>query len=126
MKSAWWILAVSVLSALGITFLLGTQMASEVWLGMAGPLIAALGTWIAVQRTHRRAPEGVSAVLIKAFGAKIVFFGLYIAVALRSGFVDLVPFVISFTAYFLVLQGATAFLMRRLFATNFTIGALRV
>jgi hypothetical protein len=108
MKLAWWMLAGSVVSSFVVTALLGTETKLEVWLGMLGPLTAALASWIAMERQHIRRPEGLTAVLIRAFAAKAVFFGGYITVLMRIGFVRPIPFVVSFIIYFLALHVVVA------------------
>jgi hypothetical protein len=118
MKFVGWVAAASVLSALTITALLGERVEFEVWLGMAGPLVAELATWVVVERTHKRRPEQVSGQLLRAFLGKVVFFGVYVAVALTAGPVRPLPFVVSFTGYFLALHLTAAVGLRRLFATG--------
>jgi uncharacterized membrane protein len=56
--------------------------------------------------------------MIKAFFAKMVFFGLYVALVVKAGWVRPIPFVISFTCYFLVLHMIEAFRLKRLFANT--------
>jgi hypothetical protein len=104
MKLAWWMLAGSVVSSFIMAALLGAEIKLEVWLGMLGPLTAALVSWIAMERQHVRRPEGLTAVLIKAFAAKVIFFGGYITVLVRLGLVRPIPFVVSFIIYFLALH----------------------
>jgi hypothetical protein len=118
MKLVWWMLVGSALSSLGITALFGAQIAPEVWLGMAAPLLAASGTWMAVERARRRHPEVVTALLIKGLLGKMVFFGAYVVAVVRAGIVRPFPFVISFTCYFLALHIIEAVCLHRLFARS--------
>ena len=118
MKFGWWMLAGSVLSCFAITILVraqGPEVWLGIWLGMIAPLIAAIGTWFAVERTFKKQPEGVSATLFKAFVAKAVFFGGYLAVAIKLVGVSPIPFVASFFGYFVALHFVEAFRLRRLF-----------
>ena len=111
----------SVLSCLVATILVGAAAPTvrlAVWLGMTGPLVAALGTWVAVERMFRRQPEKVTGVLIKAFVVKMVFFGGYVALILKGSGVQPVPFVISFALYFLALHITEAVRLKRLFAPS--------
>ena len=105
----------SLLSWLAVTGLGGWRFNPELALGMAGPLASAVGTWIAVARTHAVAPERVTGVLIAGFAAKLLFFAGYVALVavfgLRPG-----PFVISFTTYFVALLVVEAAYLRQLFA----------
>jgi hypothetical protein len=122
MRSGWWLLAGSILSSFAIVALLGDEATADlrlaVWLGMLGPLVATLCAMVAMDRAHRRNPVSLTGVMIKAFVAKMVFFGGYVALAVKSGWVRPVPFVVSFIGYFLVLHMIEAFRLRRLFANT--------
>jgi hypothetical protein len=107
----------SIVSALGAAWILGAPAAAIV-IGMFGPLAAASGSWVVAERTFRRQPERLTSVMAGAFGAKLVFFGAYVAVALRALAVPPVPFVVSFTSYFIALYLTEALLLRHLFATE--------
>jgi hypothetical protein len=72
------------------------------------------------ERTYRRNPAGLTAVMIVAFGVKLVFFGLYVAGVLSVLPVRAVPFVVSFTAYFIGLHLAEALFLRTLFLRGAT------
>ena len=54
--------------------------------------------------------------MIAAFAAKMVFFGAYVAVMLLALALRPVPFVASFTAYFIALHLIEALCLKRLFA----------
>ena len=54
--------------------------------------------------------------MIAAFAVKMVFFGAYVAVMLRRLSLRPVPFVVSFTAYFIALYLIEALSLQRLFA----------
>jgi len=56
--------------------------------------------------------------MIGAFGVKILFFGAYTAVMLTVVGLRPVPFVASFTSYFIALYLTEALLMRRLFVAG--------
>ena len=84
------------------------------FLGMIGPLGAAVGTWLAVETVHRRNPVGVTRVLLVGFAAKMVFFGAYVALVLTRIGSSAIPFAASFTVYFIGLYGAEAAMLRRL------------
>jgi hypothetical protein len=59
--------------------------------------------------------------MIGAFGVKMLFFGAYVAVMLEGRRRAPVPFVASFTGYFIALYLTEALLMRRLFAADNTM-----
>ena len=108
----------SVMSWLATTALVGTRTGLDVLLGMIGPLVVASGTWVLAERTHRRNPERLMSLMIKAFAVKMVFFGVYVAVMLKMLSVRPVPFVVSFTSYFAVLHLMEALCLRRLLASG--------
>jgi hypothetical protein len=53
--------------------------------------------------------------MVAAFGGKLVFFGAYVTVMLGVLSLRPLPFVISFTAYFIALHLFEAFCLQRLF-----------
>ena len=83
--------------------------------GMAAPVVSAAATWILISLAQRRNPAGVSGVMMAAFMAKMVFFGVYVVVMLRGLDLPAVPFIVSFTAYFVSLYAIEAVMLRRLF-----------
>jgi hypothetical protein len=116
MKAAAWMAAASVGSALAIAAAAGRARAAGVWFGMFAPLVATTVSWMLTERVYTRQPERLTGVMIAAFAAKMLFFGVYVAVVLRLLDLAPVPFVASFTGYFIALYLTEALLMRRLFA----------
>lgn len=116
MMPAWWMIAASVAGWLVATRLFNIGGDREVVLGMLGPLAAAVGTWVMVERTFTRHPERLTPLMIQAFAAKMVFFGAYVTVMLKAMSVQPIAFVVSFTTYFIALHVTEALCMRRLFA----------
>ena len=88
----------------------------ELLCGMVGPLASATTSWMVTERTFRARPAALTAVMISAFAAKLVFFGVYVAVLIRVAGLRPAPFAASFAAYFIGLLFAEALLLRRLFA----------
>lgn len=107
----------SVTSGLVAIALAGTRVGLEVVLGMAAPLAVAVVSWVLVDRTYRLDPERVTGVMVAGFAGKIVFFGVYVAVMLKGLALSPIPFVASFTGYFIALHLMEAFALRRLFST---------
>jgi uncharacterized membrane protein YdfJ with MMPL/SSD domain len=105
----------SVVSCLAIGVFLQRQTSIEVMFGMLGPLAAATVSLMLAQWTWQRRPEAMTRLMIGAFAAKLVFFGVYVAVMLRGLMLTPMPFVISFTGYFIVLYLIEALFLRRLF-----------
>ena len=114
MKLVAWMLAGSIFSAIVITMLPGVSTKREIWLGMLGPLVSATASWVFMKRQYRRQPQGMTRLLIKAFAAKMVFFGIYIAVIVIIELVRPIPFVISFAGYYIALHIMEAIGLRHL------------
>jgi hypothetical protein len=106
----------SVGSALMLVVLIRRDTRLDVVLGMIAPLAAASVSWVLTERTYKRNPERLTALMMSGFAAKMVFFGAYVAVMLKILRLQPVPFVASFTGYFIALYLVEALLMRRLFA----------
>jgi hypothetical protein len=113
-----WMIVTSVISAAVALALSGSDAGGAVLFGMIGPLAAASGSWVLIERTFRRSPERLTSLMAAAFGAKLVFFGLYVAIALRVLMLRPVPFVVSFTSYFVGLYIVEAVYLHRLFASG--------
>lgn len=92
------------------------SMMIETLCGMLAPLLVAVASWEMAERTYRHGPERLTALMVTAFAGKMVFFGAYVSVALLGFSLRPVPFVVSFTAYFIALHLAEALCLRRLFA----------
>ena len=109
-----WMGGASAVSWLGLTAVTGSAAHPEALFGMLGPLTSAGATWIAVARTHAVAPQRLTGVLMTGFALKALFFGVYVAVMLMLLGVRPVPFVASFTGYFIALYVIEALFLRRL------------
>ena len=88
------------------------------WAGMGGPLLAVAATLVVISRTSVRSPERMNAVMVHAFFVKIVFFLGYVTVAIRVLSLDPLPFVVSFTGYFIALYVAAALWLQRRFVRS--------
>ena len=108
-------IATSVLSWVIVAGTAGGRANPEVFYGMVGPLAAAAGSWIVTKRAYGASPEHLMGVLITGMAIKAVFFGAYVIIMLRVVAVRPMPFVFSFTAYFITLYAMEALFMRRLF-----------
>lgn len=116
MKLLGWMVAASILSWLVAAGAAGARANPEVLYGMLGPLVAAGASWIVTERTYASSPARLTGVLVTAMVIKAVFFGVYVVIMLRVLAVRPVPFVLSFTSYFIALYAMEALFMRRLFA----------
>jgi len=115
MKPVVWMVMLCVASAVVAARLFDAAFTRDVYLGMIGPLVAAAGTWIAVSRASREAPARVSGVLMRGFAIKMILFGVYVVAMVKLAAVHPIPFVVSFTGYFVSLYVAEAALLSRLF-----------
>jgi hypothetical protein len=88
----------------------------EVFFGMLGPLLASCATWLVVARAHRRNPSGVAGVMMAAFAVKMLFFGVYVVLAMRLGQLEMTPFAAAFAVFFVSLYVVQAMLVQRLAA----------
>jgi hypothetical protein len=100
----------------------GRDAQGAVLLGVPGPLAAAVGSWTILARARARTPERVSAVMVKLFAAKLVFFAAYVVLAVRLLDGGLKAFVVSFTCQYVVLHAIEAMSLRRLFAAGDGVG----
>jgi hypothetical protein len=91
---------------------------TEILLGIIGPLVVASVSWVLMERTHKRDPERLTPLMVKAFAGKMVFFGVYVAVALGVLSLRPVPFIVSFTSSFVALHLVEALCLRRLLASK--------
>jgi len=118
MKEVAWMVGGS-LTAAGVAVLLtGRDATSAVLLGMAGPLVVAAVSWVLAERAWRHDPRTLTGLMAAAFAFKLVFFGGYVAVMLRIAHLTPVPFVVSFSSYFIALHFVEAAFLRRLFASG--------
>ena len=118
MKPVVWMAAASFASALLAVAIAGWPSAVEVLLGMLAPLVAVSVSWVLTERTYKRDPQRLNGLMLNAFGAKMLFFGGYVWMMFEGVGVRPVPFVVSFTGYFIALYLIEALLMRRLFAAG--------
>jgi len=61
----------------------GPTLGRDVGYGMLGPLVAALGTWIVIERTAATDLSRLNQRLILGFAVKAVFFAAYVTLGLR-------------------------------------------
>ena len=115
MKALGVMMAAGLGSWLVASLVIDSRLRLELLCGMAGPLAGVGGSWVLVERTHRRDPQAVTAAMIWAFAFKVVFFGAYVAVMLLGLSLRPVPFVASFVSFFCGLYLMEALYLQRLF-----------
>ena len=104
MRVVSWMLASSVGAAGILRVVLDSASWLDIGLGFAGPFTAAAVSWRMMARQYRSSPEGLTGVMIRAFAAKMLFIGAYVAVVLISSWSRPIPFVVTFTSFFLLLH----------------------
>lgn len=115
MKSALYMTAACALSV-AVSAAAAPDVLMEVVVGMAAPLVIAVATMVAVERVHRQDPRKLTPLMIKAFGTKMVLFGGYVAAVVTLTSLNPIPFVVSFSVYFISLHMTEAWLLRSLFS----------
>lgn len=116
MTPVWWMIGGAVVSCAAAALAAPDDFRPELVLGMLGPLVSAVVTWLVARRTHLAAPEQMTGVMMAGFAARMVFFGVYVAVMLRVLDLSVMPFMISFTSYFIALYATEALFLKRLLA----------
>jgi len=115
--------AVAVMLWGGITLVGGAGVSPEAGFGMAMPLVAAVGSWLATVRVHSIDPARVTAVMVTAFGVKALLFGGYVVAGVRGMGLRPVPFALSFAGFLIALYAVEAYFLRRLFAGSGQMGS---
>ena len=110
-----WMAGASIVSWLIASRAAGPEANPEVLYGMLAPLVVAVVSWIVIERTYRSNPERLMRVMVEGLAVKAAFFGAYVAGMLRVIELRPVPFVVSFTSYFIALHVTEAMFLRRLF-----------
>jgi hypothetical protein len=116
MMLARWMAGTGAISAALAVAIAGPAYAPEIVSGLFGPLAETVASWVVAEQVFRRRPERLTAVMITAFAGKLVFFGAYVAVMLAVLSLRPVPFMASFTSYFIALHLVEALALRRLFS----------
>ncbi|MCY4602336.1 MAG: hypothetical protein OXF27_20735 [Acidobacteria bacterium] len=89
--------------------------ALEVVLGVTGPLAVGIGSLVLMDRTYKRSPERMTRLLVRAFLAKLVFFGIYMTLTVSMLSLDAIWFAGSFAGSFVALHLAEALHLQRQF-----------
>ena len=116
----WVAVSVSMVSSAFIATYVMPAVATEVLVGMAGPVVVAVGSIMMMDRVSRRTPERLTRLLIRAFVSKMVVFGAYVVLATVVMALDVVAFFVSFTLYFVALYLVETFYVYQLCVSNRT------
>ena len=110
----WAVVSGSIVSSVFVATYVMPSVATEVLVGMAGPVVVAVGSILVMERASRRTPASLTRVLIRAFVMKMVVFGVYVVLATAVMALDVIAFFVSFTLYFVALYLVEAFYVYRL------------
>jgi len=112
-------MTVGVAVIVGLIYVVGgPTLGRDVGYGMLGPLVAALGTWIVIERTAASDVSRLNQRLIQGFAVKAVFFAVYVTLGLRVAHAAPIPFIVGFTTCFIALHATEAWLLQRLTARH--------
>ena len=109
------IVFLSMISCFLIDWLMVSTASLEIFLGMISPLLIGIGNLILVEKIYRKEPEKLTSFMAKAFWVKMVLYGVYFSFILGWYSLQAIPFVVSFTVYFVVFHVMEAFYFYCLF-----------
>ena len=115
MKLSGVLVAVCVTSCGLIATLVTPDAVPAAFMGMLAPLIVGVATIVMVERTTRNEPRALTSRMTIAFLAKMLFYAAYVSVVLALVTTTPIPFMVSFTVYFVALQFTEAVYFKTLF-----------
>jgi len=115
MKLSGVLVAVCVTSCGLIATLVTPDAVPAAFMGMLAPLIVGIATIVMVERTTRNEPRALTSRMTIAFLAKMLFYAAYVSVVLALVTTTPIPFMVSFTVYFVALQFTEAVYFKTLF-----------
>ena len=119
MNALWWTIAMAIAAGAGASVAGGGDgVVRAVWLGIAGPVMVASGSWAMTTRTWARDKAALLPWMIRAFAVKAMFVVAYVVMMLKVVEVRPMPFVLSFIGTYLATHLAEAYCLRRLMAAG--------
>lgn len=115
MKLSGILVAVCVTSCGLVATLVTPDAVAAAFMGMLAPLIVGIATVVMVERTTRNEPRALTSRMTIAFLAKMLFYAAYVSVVLALVTTTPIPFMVSFTVYFVALQFTEAVYFKTLF-----------
>jgi hypothetical protein len=116
MKPIAYMVGLSLTIWIGLAAIVDARTRVDILFGMLGPLIAVTGTWLLATWAQKEHPDQLTGLMAAGFILKMIFFAGYVAVMLRVLQRQSVPFVVSFTCYFIGLYLMEALYLKRLFS----------
>jgi flagellar biosynthesis component FlhA len=120
MKLSGVLVAVCVTSCGLIATLVTPDAMAAAFMGMLAPLLVGIATIVMVERTTQNEPHALTARMTTAFLLKMLFYAGYVSVVLGVVTTTPVPFMVSFTVYFIALQITEALYFKTLFTRTST------
>ena len=105
----------SVLGWIALAAVAGSDGLLAVTVGTLGPLVATVVSWLAIVRIHAQAPGKVQGAMLRFFGAKMVFFAVFVTAAVMRLSLGTRIFVVSFVTQYIMLHFMEACYLHRLF-----------
>ena len=97
-----------------ISGILYQQYVNEIFLGMIAPLVVGIVSIQISKNVYQKSPEKLTTSLTKSFFIKMVLYALYFIVILSFYNFEPIPFVISFTGFFILFYVIEAVLLQKL------------
>jgi len=101
-----------------VSGILYPQYINEIFLGMVAPLLVTILSISFIKRTYFILPEKVTETITKSFLVKMILFGLYFVIILSFYAFEPIPFVSSFTGFFILFYIIEAVFLQKLFQTG--------
>ena len=106
----------------GISGLIGVTIFPEYFieiiLGMLAPLLVSIISIIQINNLYKNDPQKITATITKSFLFKMIFFAIYFIIILSIYAFKPIPFVISFTGFFILFYVIEAVFLQKLFRSE--------
>ena len=90
------------------------QYQSEIFFGMIAPLLVSIISIQLSKHTFINKPEKLTAILIKLFTFKMIFFAGFLIIIFAFYAFEPIPFIVSFTGFFILFYIIEAIFLKRL------------
>ena len=87
---------------------------SEIFLGMVAPLLLSIVSVLWSESSFKKSPQMLTNTLIKTFIARAIFFALYFILIFTYYDFEQIPFIISFTSFFMIFYAIEALFLQKL------------
>jgi hypothetical protein len=94
------------------------QYVNEIFLGMITPLVVGIASIQVSKNVFQKSPEKLTASLIKSFLIKMVLYAVYFIMILSFYDFEPIPFIISFTGFFILFYVIEAIFLQKLIQSN--------